>query len=118
MTSHRTAAALAGVYGAVALIGGIIGFVKAGSAASLIAGGIAGLVLIGSAIAARRKPKPALITAAVVSIVLIGRFAKGLFAAGGPTPLALIMVLGGVAVLVSSVLALLSRSPAASQPAA
>lgn len=115
---HKLAISLAGAYGAIALVGGTMGFVKAGSVASLVAGGVSGLVLIGSAVVARRRPKPGLAVACLLSVLLIGRFASGLFAEGGPSPVALVMVIGGLAVLITSLLALLAPASAPSRPLA
>jgi uncharacterized membrane protein (UPF0136 family) len=89
----------------VALIGGVIGFVSAGSLASLIAGGISGLVLLASAWLASRGSKVALIVALVVSLALVGRFASTFGGPNGPSAIAIVMVLGGLVVLVMSALA-------------
>ena len=111
-TSHRVATALIAVYGLIALIGGTIGFVKAGSVASLVAGGGSGLVLLlAAALVAKKVPRSArvgLILALVVSLLLIGRFASTL--RGGASPVALVMIIGGLAALVSSAVAL-ARAP-------
>jgi uncharacterized membrane protein (UPF0136 family) len=114
MTSLKLAASAAGLYGLVALTGGIIGFVKAGSLASLIAGGISGLLLIACAVFVPRKPKPALIVALVVSLGLVGRFAPKLSGPDGLNLIALVMSLGGVIVLVACALAL-KQGPRAAQ---
>ena len=107
MTSLRIPAILIAVYGLIALIGGTIGFVKAGSAASLIAGGGSGLVLLVAAGIVLKKPESArvgLIIALVVSLLLIGRFASTL--RGGASPVALVMITGGLVALVASAIGL------------
>lgn len=107
MTSLRVPAILIAVYGLIALIGGTIGFVKAGSAASLIAGGGSGLVLLVAAGIVLKKPESArvgLIIALVVSLLLIGRFASTL--RGGASPVALVMITGGLVALVASAIGL------------
>jgi uncharacterized membrane protein (UPF0136 family) len=115
-TSLRVPAILIAVYGLVALIGGTIGFVKAGSIASLIAGGGSGLVLLVSAALVAKKPEGAaavglassarvgLIIALVVSLLLIGRFGSTL--RNGASPVAIVMISGGLVVLVASGMAL------------
>lgn len=106
-SSLRVTAILIGVYGLVALIGGTIGFVKAGSIASLVAGGGSGLILLVAAALVATKPASArtgLIIALVVSLLLIGRFASTL--RGGASPVALVMITGGLVALVASALAL------------
>lgn len=107
--SHRTAAVLIAIYGLIALIGGTIGFVKAGSVASLIAGGGSGLVLLISAALVVKKPESrvGLIIALVVSLLLIGRFASTL--RGGASPIAIVMIGGGLVALLAAVMAL--RAP-------
>jgi uncharacterized membrane protein (UPF0136 family) len=100
-SSHRVAAGLAIAYGLVALIGGVIGFVKAGSLASLIAGGGSGVLLLVGAALVGKKPKVGLGIALVVSLLLIGRFAS-VAIKGGASPVALVMIIGGVIVLVAS----------------
>jgi uncharacterized membrane protein (UPF0136 family) len=114
-TSLRAPAALIAVYGLVALIGGTIGFVKAGSVASLIAGGGSGLVLLVAAALVAKQPDGAagnltssarvgLIIALVVSLLLIGRFASTL--RNGASPVAIVMITGGLVALVASATAL------------
>jgi uncharacterized membrane protein (UPF0136 family) len=105
MTTQKGAAAAAGLYGLVALIGGVIGFVSAGSLASLIAGGLSGLVLLASSWFALRGSRVALIVALVVSLALVGRFASTFGGPNGPSAIAIVMVLGGLVVLVTSALA-------------
>ena len=109
MTPRKIAASAAGIYGLIALTGGVIGFVKAGSLASLIAGGVSGLVLIAAAAFIPRKPKPALIVALVVSLALLGRFLPNV----GKGGVALVMALGGALVLVAAAIAL-KKEPKAS----
>jgi uncharacterized membrane protein (UPF0136 family) len=105
-TSHKVAAGLAIAYGLVALIGGLIGFLKAGSVASLIAGGGAGVLLLVGAALVGKKPKAGLSIGLVLSLLLIGRFASAALKSGAASPIAIVMILGGVAVLVASALAL------------
>lgn len=92
-------------YGVLSLVGGVMGYVKAKSRASLIAGGISGLVLIGCAALSLTAPVIGLAVASVVSLALVARFARsamGKRASG----VALVMIGGGLAVLVTAGLAL------------
>jgi uncharacterized membrane protein (UPF0136 family) len=116
-TLQKIAAAAAGLYGLIALIGGTIGYVKAGSLASLIAGLISGLALLIGSFFVARSPKRALPVVIVVCVALVGRFASKLGGPGGPSVLAIVMVLGGLAVIVASALAW-QREPAAAAPGA
>jgi uncharacterized membrane protein (UPF0136 family) len=108
MNSLRTARIVTAIYGLVALVGGTIGFIKAGSVASLVAGGLSGLILIGAAALAGNKPKPGLIVALVTSLLLVGRFGSAA-ARAGVSPVALVMIIGGVAVVVVSAMALAAK---------
>jgi uncharacterized membrane protein (UPF0136 family) len=105
-TSLRVPALLTAVYGLIALIGGIIGFVKAGSVASLIAGGGSGLILLVAAalVMKEQRARLGLIIALVVSVLLVGRFASTL--RNGASPVAIVMITGGLVVLVASGMAL------------
>ncbi len=63
------------IFGALTIAGGVMGFVKAGSNASLIAGGVSGaLLLVAGYLVASGKVQPGLILGIVVSIALAGRF--------------------------------------------
>ena len=100
-SSYKLARGVAVVYGLIALIGGLIGFLKAGSAASLIAGGASGVLLIVAGLLVGSKPKAGLILALVVSIALLGRFVSGAIKSG-PNAIALVMIIGGLAVLLTA----------------
>ena len=62
------------VFGGLTIVGGIMGFVKKGSMASLIAGGLSGILLLIAALWLRDKPQNGLILGAIVSLALAGRF--------------------------------------------
>jgi uncharacterized membrane protein (UPF0136 family) len=92
-------------YGVLSLMGGVMGYVKAKSRASLIAGGASGVVLIGSAALAATHPVLGFALASVVSLALVGRFARSAMGKRAST-VAYVMIGGGVAVLVTAGLAL------------
>jgi uncharacterized membrane protein (UPF0136 family) len=92
-------------YGVLSLVGGVMGYVKAKSRASLIAGGVSGLLLIGSAALATTHPVAGFIIASVISLALVARFARSAIAKR-PSPVAYVMVGGGLAVLVTAGIAL------------
>lgn len=63
------------IYGVLVAAGGVMGYIKANSAASLIAGLGAGLLLVGSSVAMMKNSYQAgWWIALVVSILLLGRF--------------------------------------------
>jgi uncharacterized membrane protein (UPF0136 family) len=108
-TLQKAAIGLTAAYGLIALIGGLIGYVKAGSVASLVAGGGSGVILIVSAIVARQRPKGGLIAALLVSLILVVRFTKASIDQQKLAPVAMVMIIGGLAVLISAALALKER---------
>lgn len=109
---HKVAAALAALYGIVAIVGGTIGYAVAGSVASIIAGGASGLLLILCAVGTIYfKPLWCLLGAAVISIALLIQFLpkvvhylNGTAETLAPAPVA--MTVGGLIVLFASAFAL------------
>ncbi len=63
------------IYGAFSLVGGVIGYVKAKSRASLIAGSVSGILLLACAYGLRQGSRAAAIGALVIALLLGGRFA-------------------------------------------
>jgi uncharacterized membrane protein (UPF0136 family) len=96
------------VYGALTILGGLMGYLKAGSVISLVSGGIAGVLLIVAACLLSSQPVAGLILALVVSLLLAGRFVPGFFSTGKVMP-AGIMALLSVIGIVFGVIALLKR---------
>ncbi|MBN2365631.1 MAG: hypothetical protein EH225_06530 [Calditrichaeota bacterium] len=62
------------LFGLFSLIGGIIGYTKAGSLVSLLAGGLSGIILIISSIGIFKNYNLAFYVALVVALLLGGRF--------------------------------------------
>ena len=102
---HTVAIAAAAGYGVLSLAGGVMGFVRANSRASLIAGGVSGLLLLGGAVLAVSQPTLGLGLAALVSAALVARFARSALGKRASS-VAYVMVGGGVAVLVAAGMAL------------
>jgi uncharacterized membrane protein (UPF0136 family) len=92
-------------YGLISLAGGVLGYVKANSRASLIAGVGSGVLLLASAALATAYPVAGLAIASVLSLLLVGRFVRSAIGKR-PNTVAFVMIGGGVAVLVSAGLAL------------
>ena len=61
-------------YGAFSLVGGVIGYLKAKSAASLIAGGVSGMVLLVCAYGIGQGSRTAILGSLAVALGLGGRF--------------------------------------------
>ena len=88
------AAIITGVFGAFVVFGGVIGYVKADSKASLIAGGITGGLLMVSALLIFRDMAAGNILGNVVSLVLLSQFAPSLRKKFKVMPNLLIVILG------------------------
>lgn len=93
-------------FGAISLLLGILGFVRAKSRASLIAGGLSGIALMGAAfvIAKHYKFEPehlnrGYIMGLVLSVLLLGRFLPGFLKSKKfyPAGIMALLSLGGIA---------------------
>jgi uncharacterized membrane protein (UPF0136 family) len=91
------------IFGLLTIIGGVIGFVKAGSTASIIAGSISGLLLLLAAFLLPQNLVVGLILAGVVSILLAGRFVPAFLKTGQAMPAGLMSVLSVLGVIVAIV---------------
>ena len=89
-----------GLYGVISLAGGLIGYVKAKSTASLIAGSLAGIVLLVCAVGIARGSHTAALGSAVVALLLGGRFVGTWIRRRRVMP-DLLMVGGALAVLIA-----------------
>ena len=69
------ASIVVGCYGVFTLVGGVIGYLKAKSTASLIAGSISGSLLVVCAYGLGQGSRTAALVSAIVSVLLGGRFA-------------------------------------------
>jgi len=92
------------VFGILTIAGGVIGYVKAGSTASIIAGSISGLLLL---VAAFLLPGQALVGLTIgffVSLLLAGRFLPAFLRSGKMMPdgiMAVLSLLGIVLAIVA-----------------
>ena len=91
------------IFGLLTIIGGVIGFVKAGSTASIIAGSISGILLFAAAFLLPQNLAVGLILAGVVSILLAGRFVPAFLKTGQAMPAGLMSVLSVLGVIVAIV---------------
>jgi uncharacterized membrane protein (UPF0136 family) len=99
---------VAALYGVVTLAGGVIGYVKANSTASLIAGGIFGVLLLLCAAGMLRYPTLSLVSSTILALLLLGKFGGPVlgFANKEAHAVHYVMTLGGIAVILTSILAL------------
>ena len=91
------------IFGALTIVGGIIGYVKAGSTPSIIAGAITGLFLIiaGSILPEHRTV--GLATAFIVSLLLAGQFVPKLLRTGKMMPAGMMSILSVTGLVVAVV---------------
>jgi uncharacterized membrane protein (UPF0136 family) len=91
------------VFGVLTIVGGVIGYVKAGSTASIIAGAISGIALIVAAWLLPGNPAVGLIIAGLVSLALAGRFIPAFMRTGTLMPAGLMAGLSLIGVIMAIV---------------
>lgn len=91
------------IFGLLTIVGGVVGYVKAGSTASIVAGSISGIALIGAAFLLTNNVAPGLIIAGVISIALAGRFIPAFMKTGGVMPAGLMSILSVIGVIMAIV---------------
>jgi uncharacterized membrane protein (UPF0136 family) len=89
------------VFGILTIVGGIIGYVKAGSTISLVAGSISGVLLLIAAWLIPEQQAAGLIMAVVVSLLLAGQFVPKFFRTFKMMPAGLMSVLSVVGIIVA-----------------
>jgi len=91
------------VFGALTIIGGIIGYVKAGSLPSIIAGAIAGvLLLVGGALLPEHRGI-GIATAFIVSLLLAAQFIPKFIRTGRAMPAGMMSILSVIGLVVAIV---------------
>jgi uncharacterized membrane protein (UPF0136 family) len=97
------------IFGVLTIAGGVMGFVKAGSNASLIAGGISGaLLLVAGYLIGAGKVQPGLILGIVLSLALAGQFVPKFLSTHKFMPAGMMSILGVIG-LVLTVLSLIKK---------
>jgi len=91
------------IFGLLTIVGGVIGYVKAGSTISIVSGAIAGIALIVAAFLLPGNAALGLIIAGIVSVLLAGRFIPHFMQSGKIMPDALISALSAIGVVVAIV---------------
>ncbi len=84
------------VFGLLTLAGGIMGYVKANSLASLIAGGLSGILLVAGALMMGTNTRPILMGLGLISLVLAIRFVPAFINTMKPMPAGMMAVLSVV----------------------
>ena len=88
------------IFGALTIIGGVIGYVKAGSLPSIIAGTITGLLLLLAAWILPSNRMIGLVTALIVSLLLAAQFIPKFIRTGKMMPAGLMSILSAIGIIV------------------
>jgi uncharacterized membrane protein (UPF0136 family) len=91
------------IFGLLTIAGGIMGFVKAGSTASIIAGSISGILLLVGAFLLPSNVVPGLLLAGIISILLAGRFVPAVIKTGHFMPAGMMSVLSVIGIVMALV---------------
>jgi uncharacterized membrane protein (UPF0136 family) len=91
------------IFGLLTIAGGVMGYVKASSTASLIAGSVSGILLLVAAFLIPNYLAAGLGLAALVSIALAGRFVPAFMKTGQVMPAGLMSVLSVIGVIMAIV---------------
>jgi uncharacterized membrane protein (UPF0136 family) len=91
------------IFGALTIVGGIIGYVKAGSTPSIIAGSITGLLLIIAGFLLSEHRAAGLANAFVVSLLLAAQFVPKLLRTGKMMPAGMMSILSVIGLIVAIV---------------
>jgi uncharacterized membrane protein (UPF0136 family) len=89
------------VFGLLTIVGGIVGYVKAGSVISVIAGSISGILLLVAAWMMPDHHAAGLIVALIVSVLLAGQFVPKFFSTHKVMPAGLMSVLSVLGIVVA-----------------
>jgi uncharacterized membrane protein (UPF0136 family) len=91
------------VFGALTIIGGIVGYLKAGSVASIIAGSITGVLLLVAAFLLPEHRTVGLATALIVSLLLAAQFAPKFLRSGRVMPAGMMSILSVIGIIAAIV---------------
>src|SRR5204863_10102229 len=91
------------IFGVLTIAGGIVGYVKAGSAASIIAGSITGVLLLVAAFLLPEYRRAGLATALVISLVLAAQFVPKFLRTGRMMPAGIMSILSVIGIIVAIV---------------
>ena len=91
------------IFGALTIIGGIIGYVKAGSWASVIAGSIAGILLLVAGLILPEHRTAGLVTGLIISLLLAAQFVPKFLRTGKAMPAGLMSILSLIGIIAAIV---------------
>jgi len=91
------------IFGLLTIVGGVIGYARAGSMASIIAGSISGILLLVAAFLLPNNAAAGLALAAIVSILLAGRFLPVFLKTGALMPAGMMSILSVIGIIMAIV---------------
>jgi uncharacterized membrane protein (UPF0136 family) len=91
------------IFGALTIVGGVIGYVRAGSTPSIIAGSITGILLLIAGFILPEHRVAGLLTALVVSLLLAGQFVPKFIRTGKAMPAGMMSILSVIGIIVAIV---------------
>jgi uncharacterized membrane protein (UPF0136 family) len=91
------------VFGILTIAGGVVGYVKAGSVASIVAGGITGVLLLVAAFLLPEYRIVGLATACIVSLLLAAQFVPKFLRTGRVMPAGMMSILSVIGIIVAIV---------------
>jgi uncharacterized membrane protein (UPF0136 family) len=91
------------VFGALTIAGGVVGYVKAGSVASIIAGSITGVLLLVAAFLLPEHRAIGLATAFIISLLLVAQFVPKFIRTGRVMPAGMMSILSVIGVIAAIV---------------
>ncbi len=89
------------IFGALTIIGGVIGYVKAGSLPSIIAGSITGVLLLVAGALLPEHRAAGLATAFVISLLLAAQFVPKFIRTGKAMPAGMMSILSVIGIVVA-----------------
>jgi uncharacterized membrane protein (UPF0136 family) len=91
------------IFGVLTIAGGVVGYVKAGSVASIIAGSITGVLLIVAAFLLPEHRAIGLATAFIISLLLAAQFVPKFIRTGRAMPAGMMSILSVIGVIAAIV---------------
>jgi uncharacterized membrane protein (UPF0136 family) len=91
------------VFGALTIAGGVVGYVKAGSVASILAGSITGVLLLVAAFLLPEHRAMGLATAFIISLLLAAQFVPKFIRTGRVMPAGMMSILSVIGVIAAIV---------------
>jgi uncharacterized membrane protein (UPF0136 family) len=89
------------IFGLLTIAGGVFGYIRAGSTASIIAGSVAGVALLVAAFLLPGNAVAGLLIGGLISVLLAGRFVPAFLRTGDFMPAGMMAILSVIGVIVA-----------------